>query len=195
MQGQKKICSELSDNEIIVKSRKDMNYFACLYERYEQRLMRYISKISLADYSEAKDILQESFIKAWINLNEFDTDLKLSSWLYRIVHNETISFCRKKKSFGKNNNVPVNENIVSDYEPEIIENSTKEENFQLTDKVLNKLPLKYKEVLVLKFLEQMSYEEISDVLKIPEGTVAVRINRAKKMFKTIADKENYIFHK
>lgn len=194
MLAQKQICSELSDNEIIVKSRQDMNYFACLYERYETRLLRYISKISQADYNEAKDILQESFIKAWINLNEFDTSLKLSSWLYRIVHNETISFCRKKKSFGKNNKVSINENIAG-YETETIENFDDAGSAQITDKILGMLPQKYKEVLVLKFLEQMSYEEVSDVLKIPEGTVAARINRAKKMFKTIADKEKYIFQK
>ena len=63
-----------------------------------------------------------------------------------------------------------------------------EDNYLITDNILNSLPLKYKEVLVLKFLEKMSYEEISDVLKIPEGTVGVRINRAKKMFKKLAAK-------
>ena len=72
---------------------------------------------------------------------------------------------------------------------QITEDLTDEENYIIADDILNNLPLKYKEVLVLKFLEKMSYEEISDVLKIPEGTVAVRINRAKKMFKKIAVKE------
>jgi len=188
MSVHKEICSELSDNEIIAKSREDMNYFACLYERFEHRFLRYISKISQADYDEAKDILQESFIKAWINLNDFNNDLKLSSWLYRIVHNETVSFCRKKKSFGKNNKVIIDENVLVAYENEIETNFDDEVNHILTDDILNSLPLKYKEVLVLKFLERMSYEEVSDVLKIPEGTVATRINRAKKMFKKIAAK-------
>jgi len=188
MSVHKEICSELSDNEIIAKSREDMNYFACLYERFEHRFLRYISKISQADCDEAKDILQESFIKAWINLNDFNYDLKLSSWLYRIVHNETVSFCRKKKSFGKNNKVIIDENVLVAYENEIETNFDDEVNHILTDDILNSLPLKYKEVLVLKFLERMSYEEVSDVLKIPEGTVATRINRAKKMFKKIAAK-------
>jgi RNA polymerase sigma-70 factor (ECF subfamily) len=58
-----------------------------------------------------------------------------------------------------------------------------EMKFFLTHKILDKLALKYREVLVLKFMEKMSYEEISDVLKIPEGTVAARINRAKKCLK------------
>jgi RNA polymerase sigma-70 factor (ECF subfamily) len=68
-----------------------------------------------------------------------------------------------------------------------------EDRFFLTHKVLDKLALKYREVLILRFMEKMSYEEISDVLKIPEGTVAIRINRAKKMFVKIAEKENISF--
>jgi RNA polymerase sigma-70 factor (ECF subfamily) len=183
MLDRKEKCSELSDNEIIAKSSEDINYFACLYERYEEKLLRYISRISQADYDEAKDILQESFIKAWINLNDFNNELKLSSWLYRIVHNETISFCRKKKSYGKNNKISIDENVLIAYENEMENDLGDEEKDILTNDVLNSLPLKYKEVLVLKFLERMSYEEVSDVLKIPEGTVATRINRAKKLFK------------
>ena len=131
---------------------------------------------------------RQSFIKVWINLNEFDNSLKLSSWLYRIVHNETVSFCRKKKSYGKNNKVIIDENIDLAYDNALVDDVDVEDNYLITDNILNSLPLKYKEVLVLKFLEKMSYEEISDVLKIPEGTVGVRINRAKKMFKKLAAK-------
>ncbi len=189
----KEICNKLSDKEIIKKSLEDLNYFACLYERYEQKLLRYIKKISLANQEEASDILQNAFIKIWKNLNSYDSSLKLSTWLYRIVHNETISFCRKKRSFGKNNELDVNdirfENLTDDQDLEV----NAEERFFLTHKVLDQLALKYREVLILKFMEKMSYEEISDVLKIPEGTVATRINRAKKMFIAIADKENISF--
>ena len=99
----KETCKNLADSEIIEKSLIEIDYFACLYERYEPVLLRYIKKISSAREEEASDILQEAFIKIWKNLNNYDDSLKLSSWLYRIVHNETISFCRKKRSFGKNN--------------------------------------------------------------------------------------------
>jgi RNA polymerase sigma-70 factor (ECF subfamily) len=188
MNEHKEICSGLSDNEIITKSLVNIEYFACLYQRFEKRLLRYIIKISHASFQEAKDILQESFIKVYLNLNEFDTSLKLSSWLYRIVHNETISYCRKKKSFGKSNTININDIVFSSYENEIYDELAETEKQILTDQILHSLPLKYKEVLVLKFLEKMSYEEISDVLKIPEGTVAVRINRAKNLFKKLAVK-------
>jgi len=189
----KEVCNKLSDQEIIQKSLEDLNYFACLYDRYEPKLLRYIKKISMADHEEASDILQDAFIKMWKNLNSYDNRLKLSSWLYRIVHNETISYCRKKRSFGKNNKLDVEDIRLADLPDEQELEVDPEMRFFLTHEILNKLALKYREVLVLKFMEKMSYEEISDVLKIPEGTVATRMNRAKKMFKTIAKKENISF--
>ena len=147
----------------------------------------------MATNEEANDILQDAFIKMWKNLNNYDDSLKLSSWVYRIVHNETISFCRKKKSFGKNKTSNPQDLFLNDlsYDDDLEINM--EMRFYLTHEVLETLPLKYREVLVLKFLETMSYDEISDVLKIPEGTVATRINRAKKMFKKIAKKKQISF--
>lgn len=187
-----KICSELDDNEIVEKSLEDLKYFACLYERFGQKLLRYILKISNADYDEASDILQDAFIKVFINLNEFDHDLKLSSWLYRIIHNETISYCRKKRSFGKNKTVNLNDSQLKDYEYQLDETINEEEKTLLTNVLLDSLPLKYKEVLVLRYFEKLSYEEISDVLKIPEGTVSVRINRAKSQLKKFVGKNNIL---
>ena len=189
----KGICESLTDKEIISKSLEQVEYFACLYDRYEPRFQRYIQKISVCSREEANDILQDAFIKIWKNLNNYDDGLKLSSWLYRIVHNETISFCRKKRSYGKSNVVEIdNSNLINlaEEQPDEID---PEEKYFLTHQVLDQLELKYREVLILKFLEKMSYEEISDVLKIPEGTVAIRINRAKKVFKNLADKQNISF--
>ena len=186
----KDICEKLSDKRVIEKSLENLDYFACLYNRYEDKLLRYIKRISLVSDEESSDILQDSFIKTWRNLNNYDDSLKFSSWLYRIVHNETVSFNRKRISFGKNNKVNL-EDISLENFPDMSDDVVDPEiKYLLTHKVLNKLSLKYREVLILKFFEKMSYEEISDVLKIPEGTVAIRINRAKKMFRTIVDKEN-----
>lgn len=186
MENKKEFCIGLSDLEIIDRAHEDIKYFACLYDHYEERLLRYILSISNLSQEDAQDILQESFIKAWINLNDFDPELKLSSWLYRIVHNETISLSRKKNSYGKNNKVDIEENTLINNDFERICDPDEEEEYQITSEILDAMPLKYREVLVLKYLERMSYEEISDVLRIPEGTVATRMNRAKKMFKKMA---------
>lgn len=182
----KEICNQLSDAEIVKKALADIDYFSCLYDRYELKLMRYVKRIAMVSHEEAEDILQESFIKIWRNLNDFDQELKLTSWIYRIVHNETISVWRKKKSYGKDQIVTWADTLIETMPDDIDPDSESEQQDILTQEVLQLLPIKYKTVLVLKFLEGMSYEEISDVLKIPEGTVATRINRAKKAFAKIA---------
>jgi RNA polymerase sigma-70 factor, ECF subfamily len=181
------ICKGLSDQEIVRLSLGDIEYFACLVLKYELRLLGYVKKISQSDQEEAEDILQEAFIKIWKNLNGYDPRLTLESWLFRIVHNETISFWRKKTSFGKDRTVAIDDDRLMEM---FAEDQTSETNRDLTFKVIeNVLPMlkqEYREVLVLKFLEDKSYEEISDILKIPEGTVATRINRAKKSFRALS---------
>ena len=181
------ICKGLSDQEIVRLSLGDIEYFACLVLKYEFRLLGYVKKISQSDQEEAEDILQEAFIKIWKNLNGYDPLLTLESWLFRIVHNETISFWRKKTSFGKDRTAAIDDDRLMEM---FAEDQTSETNrdltFKLIENVLPMLKQEYREVLVLKFLEDKSYEEISDILKIPEGTVATRINRAKKSFRALS---------
>ena len=187
------ICNGLSDREIVKNSLADIDYFTCLYDRYELRLFRYVKRIALVNDEQAHDILQEAFIKIWRNLNDFDQSLKLSSWIYRIVHNETVSYWRKQKSFGKDREVKLDSNLFEKIPRNLETNENKERKDMLTHDVLELLPLKYKTVLVLKFMEDMSYHEISDVLKIPEGTVASWINRAKNMFMKAASDKHISF--
>lgn len=181
----KVICDELNDQDIVRKAlAEEMDYFSCLYERYAARLRRYIRRLTLTSEEEAADILQEAFIRIWTHLHDYDSRFSLSTWLYRIVHNQAISFLRRKKAFGRDQTIPWNETLLPDVADD--DGADTAEALQLQDRrthaVLAQLPLPYQEVLLLKFFENMTYEEISDVLKIPEGTVATRINRAKKVF-------------
>lgn len=191
----KEICDKFDDQELVKQSLENVDYFGCIYERYESRLLAYIKRISYAGDAEAEDILQESFIKIWKNLNEFDHKLKLSSWLYRIVHNTTVSYFRGKSSFGKDNVIQLDDHIMLELRDELELDLDVETIHHFTNKVLNKMPEKYRQYLILRFFEKLSYDEISDVLKVPEGTVATRINRAKKIFKKTAEKENISFNR
>lgn len=174
---------------------EEVDYFSCLYERYEERLLRYIRRIVPACDGDAEDILQESFLNIWKNLHAFDPRLKLSSWIYRIVHNQAVSCLRKHKSYGKDQQVEWDETAFASLPDEFDTGVAEALNTKdlLTRETLQQLPLPYKEVLLLKFLEGMSYEEISDVLKIPEGTVATRINRAKKAFRKLSTEKKLSF--
>lgn len=180
-------CHGLADREIIRLSLDDMEYFACLVLKYEIRLLGYIKKISQSNHDEAEDILQEAFIKIWKNLHGYDPRLTLESWIFRIVHNETISFWRKKTSYSKDKVVSIDDDQIKTLlTTEDINHDDEDSISRLIEDILPLLKLEYREVLVLKFLENKSYEEISDILKIPEGTVATRINRAKKSFRVLA---------
>lgn len=191
----KAICDELSDQEIIRKALEEVDYFSCLYERYEERLLRYIRRLGAGSEEEAEDILQEAFIKIWKNLRAYDPRLPLSSWIYRIVHNQAISHWRKSRSFGKKNRVGWREARLEDLPDSdpLFSWDEAASTPTMIQQVLTQLPLPYREVLVLRFFERLSYEEISDVLKIPEGTVATRLNRAKRAFAKHADQQHLHF--
>lgn len=176
----------LSDEELVKRTLENQENFSYLINRYELKLGRYIRRISGLDKEDIEDLLQDVFIKAYQNLNNFDQNLKFSSWIYRITHNEVISQWRKRKARPENvywevdnilENITADFDISSDIDHDLLRKSL--------DKIFNKMDIKYREVLILKFIEEKNYQEISDILKKPMGTVATLINRAKKQFKQI----------
>ncbi len=188
-------CENISDEELVEKSLQDIDYFACIYERYEKKLTQYILRISSFSFEEAEDVLQESFIKAWKNLNEFDGNLKFSSWIYRIVHNTTITEWKKSQSKGQDKKQDIDEELFQNLPSSLNIEKEADQKFNNKNirKILQLMPEKYREVLILKFLEEKDYQEISDILKKPDGTVATLINRAKKSFYETAKQENISF--
>jgi RNA polymerase sigma-70 factor (ECF subfamily) len=180
MRNSKEICSGLSDAEIIDRSLQDLHYFGCLYDRYETRMLRYIRKISGLSREEAEDILQEAFIRIWTHIHDFQQDLAFHSWLYRIVHNLTISQWRKNTSRLKNQEQIQKEYFSPPESGDMQELGLTNAQVDQIQRAVSSLKENYREIIVLRFFENLSYEEISDILKIPEGTVATRINRAKK---------------
>jgi len=183
----KKIKS-LSDEELIELVRnKDQELYEEVVRRYQTKLMRYATGL-IQDEDKAADVVQESFIKAFVNLRGFNTKKKFSSWIYRIVHNEAINYIKKhKKEISLENNKWVERAAKSNEDVE--EDFNQKEAKEMLYLSLKELPLKYRSPLVLFFLEEKTYEEISDVLRIPIGTVGTRINRGKKMLRLIYKKK------
>ncbi len=161
--------------------------FGVLVERFESKLIRYSRKF-LFDYTDAEDLVQEIFIKAFVNIRSFDISRAFSPWLYRIAHNEFINAIKKKGrepiSFFDPDTLfphPVDPNFA---DTEIKENELKE----MMDKCLNKLDLKYREILILYFYEEMNYQEMAEILHIPVSTVGIRLMRGKTTIKNIYSK-------
>lgn len=182
-------CINKTDNDLVELSKDDPDHFLCLIKRYESKLLYYIMRISKFSREDAGDILQDVFVKTYYNLNEFDKDLKFSSWIYRIAHNQTVSEIRKKVvrptvSFEKEDIDKLEDafDIVKE-----LDNSFDRKKI---DEALSKLDEKYREVLILRFLDEKEYVEIADILKKPVSTVGNLILRGKKLFKEEYEKIN-----
>ncbi|MBN2059396.1 MAG: RNA polymerase sigma factor [Deltaproteobacteria bacterium] len=178
-------------------SLKDDNNFYYLMKRYEKKIDSYIRRIANINRESAEDILQEVFIKVYKNLHGFNKNFKFSSWIYRIAHNEMISYLRKNRkaleALSLDIDGPDHEslmNLLADT-LDIEEEHISREKVEIIRRIFAELPPKYREVLVLRYLEEQSYDEISDILKKPPGSVATLINRAKSNFKKIMQRSNY----
>ena len=183
---------KISDAELVALASKNPDEFAHIMHRYDKPLARYLKHLIKASPEDTDDLLQNIFIKVYTNLNDFDTSLSFSSWIYRIAHNEAIYHIRRIKRR------PVHAQTESDDEEEdefskiaseidVAEDVDKLFLKKNVAHILDTLDPKYKSVLVLKYLEDKDYNEISDILKKPVGTVGTLINRAKKQFKEKAN--------
>jgi len=176
-----------SDEELVQLTLSDKEYFGVLVDRYEAKLTRYIARLGIRQLEDQQDVLQEIFLKAYRNLNGFDTSLRFSSWIYRITHNEAISWYRKQ-------NVRPEGHLIGDSDELLMLLKSKEEsvdeqfdkmiNVKELNKALEKIDEKYREVIILRFFEDKKYEEISDILEIPVGSVGTLLHRGKKQLAT-----------
>lgn len=181
---------EMTDEQLVALVQKgNNNQFGVLVERYEEKLLRYGRKF-LARHEDIQDIVQDVFVSSYQNIQNFDTTQRFSPWIYRIAHNAFVNRLKKNTynplvliDFDTMISHPVYE------DPAPLEREQKEMRVMI-DKALEELQPKYREVLILHFLEDMSYKEISDILQIPSGTVGIRLKRAKQALKTVYEKTN-----
>lgn len=162
----------------------NIQLFGVLVERYEPKLLRYAKRF-LFDHEDAQDIVQDVFLKAYTNLNSFDTSLKFSPWIYRIAHNEFINSIRKKGreplSFFDPDTLFPHPIAKERAETELVNNELR----AMLDSCLNQLHSKYREPLVLYYYEDMDYQSIAEILHIPVSTVGVRLNRGRQSLQKI----------
>lgn len=181
-----------SDEEIVRRTLTEPNQYGLLVERYEPKLQRYITRLGVRVHDDQLDVLQEIFIKAYRNLNGFDTSLSFSSWIYRIAHNEAISFYRKKNVRPEGHLVGDSDEVLS-FISSSAEGSDvvfdKTINAKQVEEALSVLDEKYREPIILRFFEHKEYDEISDILQIPIGSVGTLLHRGKKQLADVLNKD------
>ncbi len=174
------------DEEVVAEALRQKEAFGVLVRRYEERLSRYIRRLGVFRSEDVEDLLQNVFLKAYRNLNAFDRALKFSSWIYRIAHNETMSFFRSRSVRPEGSLVPEGElalgQIADGLNLEVdADRSMRRDGLW---KALYLLEPKYRDILVLRYFEEREYAEISDILQVPIGSVGTLISRAKKRLRS-----------
>ncbi len=175
--------SKQTDEELVLSIQRGLeDPFGVIMDRYTQKLLRY-GKRFISSPDNIEDVVQEIFIKVYQNIKSFDANRKFSPWIYRIAHNSFVNYLRKTDKdpllvfdFDALLNHPI-------YEDGAIKEKENEEIRVLLDKGLKKLPPVYREILILYYFENLSYQEIADVLHVPTGTVGIRLKRAREMLK------------
>ena len=181
----------LSDEEIVGLTLKNQDYFLLVVERYKSKLFNFIRRLTNIRPQDAEDLLQDLFLKVYLNLNDFDRDLRFSSWIYAIARNEVISHHRRLQARAEGHQIDWEDESINklaaniDLQKSVDRNLLKEN----VAKIMNKMDERHREVLVLKFLEDKDYKEISDIIRRPVGTVGSLINRAKQEFKKEMEKQ------
>lgn len=177
------VMTEVTDEAIARQvQRGDVESFGLLMERYKAKISRYAKKF-LFGREDVEDLVQEVFIKAYINIQSFDARRRFSPWLYRIAHNTFINAMRKHQR-ARITFLDLDTLFPHPVARETADRGALDGDLaQLLDRYLGRLPPKYREPLVLYFYQELGYQEIADLLQIPVSTVGVRIARAKAMLK------------
>ncbi len=171
----------LSDEELARKVQEgDVAAFGTIMERYAARLTRY-GRRYLARDEDIEDVMQDVFLKTYQNIQSYNTAYRFSPWIYRIAHNAFVNVLRKHthrtfEFFDFDTFV----SPLSFSEPQEVESAKLE---RVIEEHLSELAPKYREVIVLHYFEELSYDEIAEVLHIPIGTVGVRLRRARLQLK------------
>ncbi|MEK4487671.1 RNA polymerase sigma factor SigW [Psychrobacillus sp. FSL H8-0484] len=172
----------------------DKDAFAEIVDLYQHRLFQVCYRM-LGNRHEAEDISQEAFVRAFINIHTFDQKRKFSTWLYRIATNLCIDRIRKKKpDLYLDAEVKGTEGLDMYSQIAAAEELPEEElmKLELQDRIqyeISRLPDKYRSAIVLKYMEELSLQEISEILELPLGTVKTRIHRGREALRKQLSKQ------
>jgi len=187
--------SSLEDDKLVAQAvAGDQAAYKSLMEKYETPLYFHLLKM-VKDKEQVRDLVQEAFMKAFDNLESYNTNYAFSTWLYRITTNHAIDYLRKKKLQTTSIDEPLKtkegemniqlEDEHSGTDRKII----RKQRSDIIHEAIEDLPDKYRVVIKLRHFEELSYDEISEQLDLPLGTVKAHIFRAREMlYKELKDR-------
>jgi len=174
----------LSDQEIIDSVRKgNESDYSIIINRYKNKAFSMLTRM-LKNEFDAEEVLQDCFLKAYNSLSSFKGEAKFSTWFYRIVYNSALTklSSQKRKIEAEMTSVEDHFNLVSEYNSVDIE---KKDINELVHKIINKLPEKYSAIITMFYLNEMSIEEISEVMQITVSNVKVMLHRSRNLLRDL----------
>ncbi|WEK20109.1 MAG: sigma-70 family RNA polymerase sigma factor [Candidatus Pedobacter colombiensis] len=184
---------QVEDSEILEKflNKKTRDEaFNLLLNKYQQKIYWHIRRLVI-DHDDADDLVQDTFIKVWKNLDKFRSDSQLYTWIYRIATNESITFLNKKK---QRNNTPLEEVSAELTETLIASSHFNGDKVQLKlQQALLTLPEKQRLIFNMKYFDDLKYEEISDITGTSVGALKASFHIAVKKVETFMLNEDITF--
>lgn len=178
----------MEEKDLICRAaRGDAEAFRQLVEAYQTPAYRLAARMCGPD--SAEDVTQEAFLAAWRALPEFRGDCRFSTWLYRLVSNAAIDCLRREKKHRDTGDVDDLE--LPDGGPSPQEQAERSDTRDAVRRALDRLSPEHRQVLLLRFMQELDYGEIARALDVSEGTVKSRINRAKSKLREVLTAGNF----
>jgi RNA polymerase sigma-70 factor, ECF subfamily len=177
-------CTEQDDMHLVAACRNgDQDAFAMLVQRHQRRVFNLVFRM-LQNYEEASEITQETFLAVWQGLPSFRGEARFSTWLYRIAYNCCLKQLEQRKR-DKTLQMAIQAERMPDLNIEEQANAELEAHAcqALVRNQLSTLPTKYRIVLILRHLQEMTYEEMAEILMLPIGTIKTHLFRARNLLK------------
>jgi RNA polymerase sigma-70 factor, ECF subfamily len=177
--------TEQDDTLLVAASKQgDQDAFAQLVQRYQRRVFNLVFRM-LQQYEEANEITQETFLAAWQGLPSFRGDARFPTWLYRIAYNCSLKQLEQRKRDQALQTAMQAEQLLECTDDDNRADAQLEAHDRqaLVQEHLSQLPAKYRIVLVLRHLQEMTYEEMAEILTVPIGTIKTHLFRARNLLK------------
>ena len=180
--------STYNEKEIVVLLQdpaRQREAFARIVREYSEQLYWQIRRLVLS-HDDANDILQNTFIKAWTNIEYFRGDAKMSTWLYRIALNECLTFLNKQRASQQLSIDEADTEIVNQLESDTYFDGDETQKVFL--QAIKQLPEKQQMIFNLKYFKEMKYEEISEILGTSIGALKASYHHAVKKIESFLEK-------
>lgn len=180
--------SNLDDSELIrMTLAGDSNVFGVLIRRYQDRLYNSMVHVLRSD-TDAEDVVQDAFVLAFTKLASFKGRSQLFTWLYRIAYNVAVTKMRQRKPTVSLDGKPDHSRLdFPDPGPAPDDRLNRDEQAQELSKALGRLSLEHRSILILREMDELDYDAISEILDLPIGTVRSRLHRARSQLKEILE--------